>query len=91
MDMLTNKNGELTKTGKTYHKIIRVNSAIYNSGKRDFDKGIMQKDDIEEAIDYLDWHFEADDGTADKDAQKAWYIIKNYITQNSKNMDGIKE
>ena len=39
-----------------------------------------EKDDIKETIDYLDWYFEADDGTADKVAQKAWYIIKNELT-----------
>ena len=37
------------------------------------------KDDVKEAIDYLDWYFEADDGTADKVAQKSWYVIKNIL------------
>ena len=41
---------------------------------------IKQKDDIKKAIDYLDWHFESDDGCADKGAKNAWYIIKNILT-----------
>ena len=32
-------------------------------------------------IEYLDWYFTCDDGTADKDAQKAWSELRKQITK----------
>lgn len=31
-------------------------------------------------VEYLDWYFTCDDGTADKDAQKAWSELRKQIT-----------
>ena len=53
-----------------------LEDAVYNS--RTNKKMISKK-----AVDYLDWYFKADDGTADKDAQNAWYIIKNMLVEES--------
>ena len=39
----------------------------------------MEESKLDEAIKYLDWYFECDDGGADKDACKAWEFVKTYI------------
>lgn len=37
------------------------------------------KESIKKSVEYLDWHFTCDDGTADKDAQKAWFELREQI------------
>lgn len=33
------------------------------------------------SMEYLDWYFTCDDGTADKDAQKAWFELRERIKE----------
>ena len=34
------------------------------------------KESIKKSVEYLDWYFTCDDGIADKDAQKAWFELR---------------
>ena len=37
------------------------------------------EESIKKSVEYLDWYFAYDDGTADKDAQKAWFELRGRI------------
>ena len=38
---------------------------------------------MKKKVEYLDWYFTCDDGTADKDVQKAWFELRKFcITKN---------
>lgn len=39
------------------------------------------EESMKTSIEYLDWYFTCDDGTADKDAQKAWFELRGRIKE----------
>ena len=39
---------------------------------------------MKKSVEYLDWHFTCDDGMADKDAQKAWFELREEFSKMDK-------
>lgn len=41
---------------------------------------VKMKESMKKNVEYLDWYFTCDDGTADKEAQKAWFELRERIS-----------
>lgn len=46
---------------------------------------------LKRCMEYLDWYFTSDDGTADKDAQKAWFELRGRVYMLEKQEARIRE